>query len=76
MNSVVVSVSDIHRNPVIRLVRLYSMATGALLADGLSNGISGLVVFDVGDFQGEAYVVVLDDPAGVLEELTIRRIVI
>jgi hypothetical protein len=73
MTAVTVTIRDRQGNPVIRSIRLHRLDTGAVLAEGLSNGVTGRVRFEV-DFSGEAYAVALDDVGGVVEEMQCRRV--
>jgi len=75
MIRVEIEVRDQQDQPTIRRVRLHRMDNGAVLAEGVSNGISGRYVTDV-DFQGEIYAVALPSRAGVIEEMTVRRILL
>lgn len=73
MTRVEIEVRDRQDQPTIRRIRLHRMDTGAVLAEGVSNGISGRYVTDV-DYQGEIYAVTLPSRAGVVEEMSIRRV--
>lgn len=75
MTRIEVEVFDQQAQPTIRRVRVHRLDTGAVLAEGVSNGISGRYVADV-DYQGEVYAVALPSRAGVLEEMTVRRMVL
>lgn len=73
MPTVEITVRDQSGNPDIRKVRLHRRDTGEVVGEALSNGLSGLCRINTG-FHGEAYAVVLDDAAGVIENDQIVRI--
>lgn len=75
MPDVTIRVRDLANNPVVRRVRLHHRDTGAVLAEGLSNGNTGLVTLNT-THAGPAYAVILDDAAGVIEPDRIVRMVI
>lgn len=69
-----INVVDTQGNPAMRRVRLHRMDTGAVIGESVSNGL-GRCSISV-DYAGQAYAVVLDDRAGVVEEMKIRRVVL
>jgi len=75
MTRIEIEVRDRQDQPTIRRVRVHRLDTGAVLAEGVSNGISGRYVADV-DYQGEVYAVTLPSRSGVVEEMTVRRVVL
>lgn len=70
-----INVRDRAGNPAVRSVRVHRRDTGEVIAEVLSNGLSGAARLST-EFRGEAYVVVLDDVAGVTEPDRIVRMVI
>jgi len=75
MPDVTIRVRDRANNPAVRRVRLHNRETGAVLVEGMSNGNTGLVTLAT-SHTGEAYAVILDDAAGVVEPDRIMRMVL
>lgn len=75
MVAVTIRVRDRMTAGAARVVRIHRRDTGAVLAEGVSNGQTGLCALDV-DYAGEVYCVVLDDAAGVLENDQIMRLMV
>lgn len=61
-------------NAAVRRVRVHRSDTGAVLAEGLSNGQSGMCFLTVTGYAGDGYAVTLDDRAGVREPHRIERV--
>jgi proline racemase len=70
-----IQINDRDGNAAIRRVRIHRTDTGAVVGEGLSNGQSGLCGIDV-SYTGDAYAVILDDVAGVIEKYQIARMVV
>lgn len=75
MPSVNIYIRDRENNPAMRRVRLHNRETGQVLAEGLSNAVSGMATLET-PYTGPAYAVILDDAAGVVEQDRIVRMVI
>jgi len=75
MPTVSIRVRDRANNPAVRRVRLHNRQTGAVIAEAMSNGNSGIAAIST-TYTGPAYAVILDDPADVIENDQIIRMVI
>lgn len=67
------TVVDAAGNGIIRRVRVHLRSTGAVIGEGLSNGITGHYAVPV-PTTAEVYAVLLDDSAGVRENDQIQRV--